>query len=252
MAVSGKHALTSVVGCVNIVDCDTAADRNLSHHMTCILSHDRYWLSPFAWAVRSVAIMEFTASRYYTADGTWIGKEYLEAWSIQTDFIYTWAGVAYLVGLYLIFILVGALALAYKRHETSIGVKRRLDLEDEEERAVALRLPHPYQHRESVLPAESSQYDADSQQLSPSNGSKSETQSQEKSTVTADSDVALDIASAASALAFTPATLVWRHIGYTVTLADGRKKKLLNDIDGFCRPGQMTALMGQSGAGEWE
>ncbi|KAI8917027.1 ABC-2 type transporter-domain-containing protein [Powellomyces hirtus] len=41
----------------------------------------------------------------------------------------------------------------------------------------------------------------------------------------------------------------WKHINYTVQTKDG-PKQLLNDVSGFVRAGQMTALMGSSGAGK--
>ncbi|KAJ3023036.1 hypothetical protein HKX48_004518 [Thoreauomyces humboldtii] len=41
----------------------------------------------------------------------------------------------------------------------------------------------------------------------------------------------------------------WKHINYTVPTKDG-PKQLLNDVSGFVRAGQLTALMGSSGAGK--
>ncbi|KAJ3158179.1 hypothetical protein HDU86_003134 [Geranomyces michiganensis] len=41
----------------------------------------------------------------------------------------------------------------------------------------------------------------------------------------------------------------WKHINYTVTTKDG-PKQLLNDVSGFVKAGQLTALMGSSGAGK--
>lgn len=70
-------------------------------------------------------------------------------------------------------------------------------------------------------------------------------------------------------LAFQPVSVVWRHLSYYVTVPKGLagpaaanimcedcsdaalvgKKRLLNDLTGFARPGVLTALMGGSGAG---
>jgi ATP-binding cassette subfamily G (WHITE) protein 2 (SNQ2) len=36
---------------------------------------------------------------------------------------------------------------------------------------------------------------------------------------------------------------------YTVKVPGG-ERQLLNDVDGYCKPGQLTALMGASGAGK--
>lgn len=43
--------------------------------------------------------------------------------------------------------------------------------------------------------------------------------------------------------------LTWRNITYTVH-AGGKDLRLLDNVDGFCEPGQLTALMGASGAGK--
>lgn len=39
----------------------------------------------------------------------------------------------------------------------------------------------------------------------------------------------------------------WRHLNYTVPIAGGTKRQLLNDISGYVVPGKLTALMGESG-----
>lgn len=41
----------------------------------------------------------------------------------------------------------------------------------------------------------------------------------------------------------------WKNLDYTVR-ADGRDLKLLDNVQGWCKPGQLTALMGASGAGK--
>ncbi|EGG25223.1 hypothetical protein DFA_03471 [Cavenderia fasciculata] len=42
----------------------------------------------------------------------------------------------------------------------------------------------------------------------------------------------------------------WQNIRYTVPLPDKTQKLLLDDVEGWIKPGQMTALMGSSGAGK--
>jgi ABC-type multidrug transport system ATPase subunit len=53
-----------------------------------------------------------------------------------------------------------------------------------------------------------------------------------------------------SSLSFTPMTLAFRGLGYSVRGAKGEQIDLLHDVDGYFKPGTMTALMGSSGAGK--
>ena len=41
----------------------------------------------------------------------------------------------------------------------------------------------------------------------------------------------------------------WQHVNYTIPF-DGGERKLLHDVQGYVRPGHLTALMGSSGAGK--
>lgn len=42
---------------------------------------------------------------------------------------------------------------------------------------------------------------------------------------------------------------VWKHVDYVIPYA-GEQKMLLEDVSGYCVPGKLTALMGESGAGK--
>ena len=65
-----------------------------------------------------------------------------------------------------------------------------------------------------------------------------------------------DSRSAATALPFQPVDLAWRNIHYSVMVdrTDGGKgkaaRRLLDGISGYAKAGQLTALMGSSGAGK--
>lgn len=50
-------------------------------------------------------------------------------------------------------------------------------------------------------------------------------------------------------LAASKTTFTWKNLNYTVPY-DGKTKKLLDNVSGYCAPGQMTALVGSSGAGK--
>lgn len=47
----------------------------------------------------------------------------------------------------------------------------------------------------------------------------------------------------------TDTVFTWRGVNYTVDVKGG-KRQLLNDVQGYARPGQLLALMGSSGAGK--
>jgi ATP-binding cassette subfamily G (WHITE) protein 2 (SNQ2) len=47
----------------------------------------------------------------------------------------------------------------------------------------------------------------------------------------------------------TDSTFTWENITYTIPYGKS-EKTLLNSVSGFCRPGEMTALVGASGAGK--
>ena len=42
----------------------------------------------------------------------------------------------------------------------------------------------------------------------------------------------------------------WQHVDYTIPLPDGGSRKLLDNVQGYVKPGTLTALMGESGAGK--
>lgn len=51
-------------------------------------------------------------------------------------------------------------------------------------------------------------------------------------------------------LPFTPTTLAFRNLTYTVKLPSGEPIDLLHGVSGYAKPGTLTALMGSSGAGK--
>lgn len=52
-----------------------------------------------------------------------------------------------------------------------------------------------------------------------------------------------------SELQRTDTVFTWRNVNYTVDVKGGTRQ-LLNDVQGYARPGQLLALMGSSGAGK--
>ena len=101
-----------------------------------------YWMSPFTWVLRSLAINEFNAPRYdelYTQNaqyaGLRTGDAYMRLWDIDPTSAYKWAGIGYLVGFFLVMQLFCAFILARVRYPLTIGTRRFADDEDEEEKA---------------------------------------------------------------------------------------------------------------------
>lgn len=42
----------------------------------------------------------------------------------------------------------------------------------------------------------------------------------------------------------------WLHVNYTIPLSGEQHRKFLDDVQGYVKPGTMTALMGESGTGK--
>ena len=52
-----------------------------------------------------------------------------------------------------------------------------------------------------------------------------------------------------TAVKATASVFTWTNLSYDVTVA-GAERRFLNDVSGYCKPGEMTALIGSSGAGK--
>ena len=205
-----------------------------------------FWISPFSWAVRSVAQNEFHSDRYDRpttdgSDGT-IGDEYLRVYEINTQRELWWLGPVYLIGLYLTLSAAATFALHVSRAWPSRGTKRNQDAESlqEEERlfteAAAAGVTSPAQ-----LPA-----------MIPG-------VVHEVRLGTGLSSVSLQEVAQDAELNFTPINLAFRDLCYYVPIESkdpntGKKsiveKQLLRSISGFAKAGELTALMGSSGAGQ--
>lgn len=173
-----------------------------------------YWLSPFSWGLRTDAINEFHASRYGP-----VGDIYLDSFTIQKDDSWKGAGLGYLAALYVLLSLLGVVALRSSMHRALTTGTRRTD-EAEEVSAEA----------EGEVRVQVAAEYASSNQISNAAG---------------------------EAIPFQRLGLSWQDLRYTVQV-DGedehgkpvkKDRVLLSGINGFARAGQLTALMGSSGAG---
>ena len=209
-----------------------------------------YYLSPYSWGVTAVAQNEFQDQRYSAPaldangnpTGETTGNSDLEAFEIPTDPGYKWGAIGFLIGNFIVFIILCAWLLHNKRFEVQLGTKRQ-ELEDVE-----------IQVDEEVLDVAPSQVDAAVPTPFGTNQIKSHNSSQGKSYMNRSNRSNRSGKTAASVLPFTPIDLVFRNIKYTIDVQTVEKKTiartLLTDVSGFVRPGQLVALMGSSGAGK--
>lgn len=214
-----------------------------------------YWLSPFSWIVKSLAQNEFFDDRYtldvnsvecanvpstYTQPKVEVGSVFLRSFQISTDGAYKWAGIGYLFGFFAFFVVMSALVLKYKVVEVVTGTRRS---EDEDDAIIAQQAAERVKQGNVINKDGTITINA-----APIDGTAKE------SSAFLDSSAIMVATGAASALPFTPITLAFKHLHYTVKVTkDGKKnvdRKLIEDVSGYAKPGTLTALMGSSGAGK--
>jgi len=162
-----------------------------------------YWISPYSWAGRAAATVEFHAERYddILSSGQRRGSVYLETWSMFDDDHWVYLGIIFQLVWYVIFSILASIAIKHSKIELSRGTKRQEEEEIEE----------------------------------------------------IDENAAVEISTTKlkSALNCPPVTLAFKDLSFTVgKIGSGQEKQLLRNINGFAKPGTLTALMGASGAGK--
>jgi len=224
-----------------------------------------YYISPFSWATVALGYNEFGASRYDDpATGTTerSGDAYLDAFGLRKELIWQWMGIVYLWGFYWVLTTVSTLLLAYTNPTQPLGTKRLTSSSNKKRNnALTNGTSHAASNgvngndtnvRIEITKADSRVSNGHanghvngnghlngSSSLSPPKKQLASTRSSAKASFHL------------NALPFTPATLAWKDLKYTVYL--GREKTprvLLNHISGYAKPGTLTALMGVSGAGK--
>jgi ABC-type multidrug transport system fused ATPase/permease subunit len=199
-----------------------------------------YWCNPFTWSLTSLALNEFHAPAYSAAenDGHDQGEAFLGVFEIPSADGYRWGGVAFLAGFFVLCSAAAAVHLYRNRATAYTQGARRLERLDD---------------------------DAD---IVGDDGGD---------TAVATVRVKVQEQDVGETFPFERATLVWSNIGYAVEVevdapveqgaapgADAtngkeqatkakkikKQRQLLTDINGFARPGEVTALMGASGAGK--
>jgi ABC-type multidrug transport system ATPase subunit len=227
-----------------------------------------YYLSPFSWATDSLGINEFSAAVYdplVTLNGETIrlGDSYLAAFGLRSEKVWQWAAIAYLWGFYIVLSWISSILLKFSTPVNPMGTKRpasaRLTLtagnhaknaHGIDDADAAVPLPAVVIDVVSAPPATNGHHANGSEANGNGNGSLPLPSVHQKRLGGGAKSSAKE-SFQLSSMPFTPATLSWKDLKYTVYVGKEKTPKvLLNKISGYAEPGKLTALMGSSGAGQ--
>ncbi|QBM88980.1 ATP-binding cassette, subfamily G (WHITE), member 2, SNQ2 [Metschnikowia aff. pulcherrima] len=151
-------------------------------------------------------------------DQTWVdGDRYIKL-SFEYSFSHVWRNFGILIGFIIFFISMGALGFEVVRPMNG-GIDRLFFLRGKKSDLI-------------VMPGESA---AEDEESGPSSKVELEKSSSNPSEI-------LDDLSSKDIFA-------WKDVNYVIPY-EGGERKLLDSVSGFCLPGALTALMGESGAGK--
>ena len=194
-----------------------------------------YYLSPFSWSIRSLAINEYTGDAYkdIVANSTMTrGELYLDAYEFQSSDEWKWFGIVFLAGFLVAMIALSNYVLSLGKPDGSRGTSRVEETDDE-------NLTMSFADMSDI------EAEAAEEKLA-------STVSSREDVVDVDTSVGSD--GKAHALPFEPVSLVFKELCYDVFIKKDRKtketKRLLDHVAGYARPGELTALMGVTGAGK--
>ncbi|RYG57570.1 ATP-binding cassette domain-containing protein [archaeon] len=255
-----------------------------------------YWSSPFAWALRAVARSEATSGPYQRLmpDGrTTLGEAALQFFEIQTESKYQWGAIGVIIAFFCVCCVLTAILLDKVRFDDSIGTRRPVHAAIPSPvafvvDAVSVALVDPHTRATSVASGTASPTTAPA--LASARGVRDEEDgvlpapsttgirtgvsgvgSAVSSTDTSGVDSRQSAGGTAmGALPFSPVTLTFSHVRYSVVVAPlpgevaeqpsphvwrrlrkpSRNRTLLHNVHGYALPGTLTFLMGASGAGK--
>lgn len=211
-------------------------------------------LGPFSWGTDAVAINEFSAGKYNTYDdnGVRLGASYLASFGLRDGPSWQWAAIAYLWGFYIVLSVFSSMLLMYSTPTQPMGTKRTARPKTQKQLAELKEQTNNQNVRIEVAYAAGSV--AGGNNNTSSNGRVNGVDSLAIPQAKRLGGGAKSSAKASfqlSSLPFTPATLSWKDLKYTVYIGKEKTPRvLLNHISGFAEPGKLTALMGASGAGK--
>lgn len=213
-----------------------------------------YYISPFSWSIRSLALNEFESGRYAISVGnntnasTTLGQLYLDAYEFQSGDDWKWSGIIFL-SLYLL--LMASLCVFILNCGKPSGTRgtSRVDEEDDENKSVSLihvehqKLFATTIHKQALRKSPTNERAT----MLHKNGISPEISNP---LVPRELFSPTDASKHESHLPFEKASLVFRDLSYDVVLKSKETKRLLHEITGYAREGQLTALMGVTGAGK--
>ena len=185
-----------------------------------------YWISPFAYGFRGLAINEFLSAKWAVpvgGGGGTLGVAMLEQVGLETEYYWVWVTVAYLAGFWLVMVAL----TCYFFERTTGQTKRHVFFEaapaekGAEEGSFGSPLKH-FHENDNTITKLSSQENLQKLVSEPDAGTRS---------------------------------LVFESVVYSVPVVDKESKKkraltLLHGISGYAKGKEITALMGPSGAGK--
>uniref|UniRef100_H3GK62 ABC transporter domain-containing protein n=1 Tax=Phytophthora ramorum TaxID=164328 RepID=H3GK62_PHYRM len=199
-----------------------------------------YWIDPLAWAIRSLSVNQYLASKfdvcvyqgidYCTEYNQTVGKYSLSIFDLQTESTWIWYGWVYFIVGYVVFVFASYLVLEYKRYESPENVAV---LEEDEQSArdqtVYNQMPTTPKEHENVIEI----HNVDD-------------------VMGGVPTINIPAEPTGRGIAI-PVTLAFHDLWYSVPLPGATNDEqidLLKGVSGFALPGTMTALMGSSGAGK--
>eukprot|EP00940_MAST-03C_sp_MAST-3C-sp2_P002559 g2559.t1 len=195
-----------------------------------------YYLSPLQWGYSALMINEFESGGYdeivsVGGSSRTYGDAYLGAYQMHTSESYKWYGLFYTIGL----CVFGFFGMWWAYHFCNYSAGGVAGVAENEESAVDEGLGKAH----------------DRGSLSdPLLGDRATKEGEESKLA---DNVEIDVAADDEDLDFVPVNLAFKNLVYTVELtgeAKGTTRDLLKKVNGYAKPGRLTALMGSTGAGK--
>uniref|UniRef100_A0AAV1TY87 ABC transporter domain-containing protein n=1 Tax=Peronospora matthiolae TaxID=2874970 RepID=A0AAV1TY87_9STRA len=192
-----------------------------------------YWINPIAWCLRALAVNQYRSHEldvcvhegidYCSQFGKTMGEYYLNQYDVPSSKMWRWSGIVFMLLCYTAFMGLSCLVLEHCRYESL----------------------------EHTVVKKNKEGDEDVGMNYTSVGTPQNLQSLEVSTVsTRRAAITVDVH--VRELSFVPVTIAFQDLWYSVPQPKNPKKglDLLKGVNGYAKPGTMTALMGSSGAGK--